>query len=129
MLENKLSMFVTETETFNSPAFLMLVAITSVSIHTYTHMHTAHTLYIVYVNTYCTFSLDESIQDPMSFSLLEMVSVLVSAQRVPSNAWEFILCILVTITQVLCMSVPSKAAQSIFFILLWMSHLLCLVSL
>ena len=45
-------------------------------------------------------SLDESIQDPLVFSLLEVMSLLATANMVPTDAWEFILCGLVTIVQV-----------------------------
>lgn len=45
-------------------------------------------------------SLGESIQDPMVFSLLEVMSLLATANMVPTDAWEFILCALVTIVQV-----------------------------
>ena len=57
----------------------------------------------VYTHAMCACilcSLEESIQDPMVFSLLEVVSLLCAAQSVPSEAWEFILCALVTITHV-----------------------------
>ena len=43
-------------------------------------------------------------QDPMVFSLLEVMSLLCNAHMVPSDAWEFILCAIVTNTHVRCSS-------------------------
>ena len=58
-------------------------------------------------------SLDESVQDPMVFSLLELISFLCSDQSVPSDTWDFILCALVTITHV-CQLVVYSSIPSIF---------------
>ena len=45
-------------------------------------------------------SLDESVQDPMVYSLLDLISLLCADQTVPSDAWDFVLCAIVTITHV-----------------------------
>ena len=45
-------------------------------------------------------SLDEGSQDPFSFSVLELIKKLVVEQRVPQDSWDFVLCTLVTLTQV-----------------------------
>ena len=45
-------------------------------------------------------SLEESVQDPMVFSLLDVISMLCADRMVPSDAWDFILCSIITITHV-----------------------------
>ena len=53
-----------------------------------------------YVQMFFFHSLGESVQDPMVYSLLDLISLLCADQTVPSDAWDFILCALVTITHV-----------------------------
>ena len=60
-------------------------------------------------------SLDESVQDPMVFSLLELISFLCSDRLVPSDAWDFILCALVTITHVCQLVVYSSIPSVVQF--------------
>ncbi|CAI8053585.1 hypothetical protein GBAR_LOCUS29304 [Geodia barretti] len=53
-------------------------------------------------------SLGESVQDPMVYSLLDLISLLCADQTVPSDAWDFILCALVTITHLVSEATPSQ---------------------
>ena len=50
--------------------------------------------------TFIIFSLVESSQDPFTFCVLGLIQLLVKKQAVPTDAWEFILCSLVTLMQV-----------------------------
>ena len=57
-------------------------------------------------------------QDPMVFSLLEVMSLLCNAHMVPSDAWEFILCAIVTNTHVRCSSGICTCSLLVYFLLL-----------
>ena len=48
------------------------------------------------------FSLGESSQDPFTYCVLGLIRVLVKKRLVPVDAWEFILCGIVSLIQVLC---------------------------
>lgn len=46
-------------------------------------------------------SLVESCQDPMVFTTLVLIRVLLMKNKIPEGTWDFVLCTLTTITQVL----------------------------
>lgn len=55
---------------------------------------------LIFSRFFANTRLSDTYQDSYAFHLLELIEILVKKLKVPSESWDFVLCSLVTLTQV-----------------------------